>query len=149
MVEKNITTEQQKRANFALDRIGKQMVNGKLPKDLSQFIIGVPNMILSNGLGQTVAFILSKKDKTERKITYEIIRDYMKDKNAKLKSAADDFNFIKELNNLSQSEYFNMQQEVLRMLLRPPLLLPQKPESLMNTYRLKNRYRFLRRLHQK
>ena len=71
-------TKQQKRAAFALKQIKNFKDTKKDDKefhDLANFIVGMPNMILSNGLGQTLAFLLTKKDKQKK--TFFIIKEWL------------------------------------------------------------------------
>ena len=54
---------QQERAKFAIEQLEKISINQVIDKDTATFIVGMPNMILSNGIGQTMAFLLAKNDK--------------------------------------------------------------------------------------
>ena len=58
----NKQTVQQQRAAFALNEISKiaEKNKGKISAELASFIVGMPTMILANGIGQTFAFLLSK-----------------------------------------------------------------------------------------
>ena len=74
-----IQTKQQKRAAFALKKVKNFIDTKKDDKefhDLANFIVGMPNMILSNGLGQTLAFLLSKKDNKQKK-TFLVIKEWI------------------------------------------------------------------------
>ena len=52
-------TKEQERAAFALKQI-TNIFGIPVAKDDANFVVGVPTMILTNGLGQTMAFLLAK-----------------------------------------------------------------------------------------
>ena len=54
-------TKEQQRSAFALKQV-ETIFGIPVKKDDANFVVGVPTMILTNGLGQTLAFILSKED---------------------------------------------------------------------------------------
>ena len=66
---------QQERAKFAIEQLEKISSNQVIDKDTATFIVGTPNMILSNGIGQTMAFLLAKTDK-EKKV-YRILKNWI------------------------------------------------------------------------
>ena len=114
-----IQTKQQKRAAFAL----KQIKNFKDAKkddkefhELANFIVGVPNMILSNGLGQTLAFLLTKKDKQKK--TFWVIKDWLEssDNSFFTSKANDEMEFLTQFTTLDQRKYLSMQEETLRLM---------------------------------
>lgn len=121
-----IQTKQQKRAAFALGEIEELRRGNSVNADVATFIVGTPNMILSNGLGQTLAFLLSKesdKDKQEEKdkkykYVFDILKRYICQENSSQFGNADEnnFEFLKKFYSVSQSDYLTMQQECLRML---------------------------------
>ena len=113
-------TVQQKRAKFALDSLNLTPENPKVSKELSQFIVGMPNMILSNGIGQTMAFLLSKKsnakqsDKTGK--TFTILKEWLEQEMSRqFPKKSSDVEFIKHFNEISQSDYLQAQRECLRL----------------------------------
>lgn len=111
-----IITKQQQRAKFALDELNKYRESG-VPKDYATFIVGMPNMILSNGLGQSLAFLKAKSSKKERLFVFEVLKKYLlKEYKTAFANVSNDFSFLEELNKVSQSTYIKMQEEVLRML---------------------------------
>lgn len=122
-----IQTKQQKRAEFALKSLDKYKNEG-VPSDTATFIVGMPNMILSNGLGQSLAFLKAKSSKTEDdkkkeddkySVVFNILKDYIRNEyNLIFSSIAsnDDYSFLKKLNELDQAQYIKMQEEVLHML---------------------------------
>lgn len=107
-------TIQQKRAAFALDAIS-EINGGKIDKELAQFIIGVPTMILTNGVGQTLAFLLAKKKDKMGKV-FGIMKKWLEQQMPYAFPAnAQDIAFLKKFNQLSQSEYLKAQHECLRL----------------------------------
>lgn len=119
-----IQTKQQKRAEFALKSLDKYKDSGVL-SDHATFIVGMPNMILSNGFGQSLAFLKSKyssdksgkKDNDKYKFVFGILKSYLqKEFSSSFADIKDDFDFLSRINSISQSEYIKMQEEVLRML---------------------------------
>ena len=111
-----IQTKQQQRAEFALKALDKYKVTG-VPKDYSQFIVGMPNMILSNGLGQSLAFLKAKSKKEERAFVFDVLKKYiLQEYKNDFASINDDFLFLGKINSISQSTYIKMQEEILKML---------------------------------
>lgn len=109
-------TKQQQRAAFALKALEKFKEIG-VKKDYSQFIVGMPNMILSNGLGQTLAFLKAKSSKEERNFVFSVLKKYLLEEyKSDFTNVQDDFSFLEKINSISQSKYIKMQEEVLRML---------------------------------
>lgn len=91
----NNQTIQQKRAAFALNKLLE--TGNKVDKELAQFIIGVPNMILSNGIGQTFAFLLSKK-KSKMGTVFDIMKDWLEQQMpAQFPHVEDNIQFLKNL----------------------------------------------------
>ena len=118
-----IQTKQQKRAKFALNELKDKVSKNEVDSKLATFIVGMPNMILSNGIGQSMAFLMAKaKSKPERKFVFYTIKKYLCQNYAsvfgtfKQDDAQDDYNFLKKFNEVPQNEYIKMQDEVLRML---------------------------------
>lgn len=117
-----ISTKQQKRANFALEMIEKYKIN----ETDKSFFVSMPNLILSNGLGQTIAYLASKKNMEDRLKAYKILMTYLclrydrfkgLDKNIDVKNITNqDLKFLKCFTECSQTEYVKMQEDVLRML---------------------------------
>lgn len=115
-------TLQQKRAAFALEEISEIANNagGKISKDLSNFIVGMPTMILTNGIGQTFAFLLSKgkKDNDKHQITFNLMKEWILEKNPDIfgTSNIENIEFLKKFNSISQKNYLAIQHEELRLL---------------------------------
>ncbi len=51
----------QNRSSFAFKQIESILENDKVDKDTASFLAGVPTNIITNGIGQYLAFLLSKK----------------------------------------------------------------------------------------
>ncbi len=111
-----IQTKQQKRAEFALKSLDKYKNEG-VPSDIATFIVGMPNMILSNGLGQSLAFLKAKSSKKERNFVFNVLKKYLcEEYSSEFQKEIDDYSFLKKLNELDQTQYIKMQEEVLHML---------------------------------
>lgn len=109
-------TKQQQRAAFALKALEKFREIG-VKKEYSQFIVGMPNMILSNGLGQSLAFLKAKSSKEERNFVFFVLKKYLLEEyKSDFTNVQDDFSFLEKINSVSQSKYIKMQEEVLKML---------------------------------
>lgn len=105
---------QQERAKFAIEQLEKISSNQVIDKDIATFIVGMPNMILSNGIGQTLAFLLAKTDK-EKKV-YRILKNWICKKYANLGfTDKSDMDFIKTFCTLKQDKYLEIQRECLRL----------------------------------
>lgn len=113
-----VQTKQQKRAKFALDEIVKYKDSSKNKAefhDFANFIVGMPNMILSNGLAQTLAFLLTKKDKQKK--AFDIIKNWIQTpNNASFGIKGDtDIAFLKSFSMINQKTYIDVQNETLRL----------------------------------
>ncbi|MDR2099885.1 MAG: type III-B CRISPR module-associated protein Cmr5 [Campylobacteraceae bacterium] len=105
-------TKQQQRAEFALNKISTL----KIDKETANFYAGAPTMILTNGLGQTMAFLLTKKDK-ERKL-FDILKEWLTANKNPLAPLKDKKNaqFLQAFNELPIAKYTEAQTEALRIL---------------------------------
>jgi len=113
-----ITTKEQQRASFALKQV-EQVFRIPVDKDSANFVVGVPTMILANGLGQTLAFLLSKKSSQDNKHTqtFSIIKRWLEQQGIEgLQPETNDLNFLKQFAALEQKHYLCAQQEALAML---------------------------------
>jgi len=115
-----MNSKEQLRSRFALDSIENlTQKTGDVKKDLANFIVGTPTMILQNGLGQTMAFLLSKckgaNDPTEKHyFTYQAIAKWCKRQNEKISDEPHDF--FSGISQMPQNEYLMLQEEALKML---------------------------------
>lgn len=110
------TTEQIK-AEFAY-RCAQDAKN--LGKEYTSYVKRLPMLIKTNGLGATLAFMFSKRNKDEGKYWNEIgrnlyywLRDQKRIDSNKIKSFDD---LVKEVNQLSSTEYRSLTAEVISFL---------------------------------
>ncbi len=99
-------TLEQKRANFALKKINLQPTN----EEYGQYIKKLPAMIINNGLGQAMAFLLAKvKDKDKNNspswILYSDLQEWI-----------DTDSLINFLMENDRSKYIHAQEEILKLL---------------------------------
>lgn len=111
-----LQTRQQKRAEFALDALKGKAKSNAINKDLANFIVGMPNMILSNGLGQSLAFLKAKSSKPEREFVFSVLKKYIRKEYSTVFTSDDDFDFLCKMNEVNQLDYIKLQDECLRML---------------------------------
>ena len=108
-----IRTKQQERAKFALDALK----NEQITKELANFIVGMPTMILSNGLAQTMAFLMAKMDKKEREFVFNVIKKYLCENYKDDFPSDDKKEFLMQFNNINDFyKLIEMQNDVLKML---------------------------------
>lgn len=106
-------TKEQKRSAFALEQV-ELLFGLPVEKDVANFVVGVPTMVLANGLGQTLAFLLSKK-KDQHEKTFQVIKEWLEQEIPALK-AASEIGFLKQFTELDQKKYLLAQQEALVLL---------------------------------
>ena len=104
-------TKEQQRSAFALEHINDFGAQG-VSKEYANFIVGVPTMILTNGIAQTMAFLLAKgQDRTEDRVkngekpatkVFAILKKWLSKKMPVL-SAEGDKQFLEWLAKLPQS----------------------------------------------
>ena len=117
----------QKRAEFALERT--LMVPGDIRKDFKSLSASVPSMILQNGFGQTLAFLLAKgtdkdlkvKDDDKHTVLFDMIKDWLSYKdddvnNDFVREAQKRHEFLRNLTELDQTQYLSAQREALALL---------------------------------
>lgn len=90
----------------------------KLLDNYRSYARKIPQMILSNGLGQTLAFVYSKKkDGNAYDLIYRQITDYMKsDSTARITMPADEDELVKWVISLDSSKYQHATEEILAFL---------------------------------
>ena len=104
-----IVTKQQKRAEFALEEVKKLMTDSNfVEKELAKLIVRMPTRLLSNGLGQMLAFLRSKEE-NEVKV-FKIIKKYLGEEKQS------DIDFLLSINTMESKLYQEKQMEVLKML---------------------------------
>ncbi|MBN1984606.1 MAG: type III-B CRISPR module-associated protein Cmr5 [Chitinivibrionales bacterium] len=122
-------TKEQKRAEFALRKIEEfgQGPTNEVSKENANFLVGMPTTILTNGLGQSLAFLLSKKPTEKDKInrdkhilTFKTIQEWLTDPEEGIEtlkdSKEDERSFLKKMAKLEQSVYLKAQEETLKLL---------------------------------
>ncbi len=116
-------TKEQQRSKFALEQVEKvfripEKADLVVDKETANFVVGVPTMILTNGLGQTLAFILSKEDQKKPYFakTFQVIRDWLVKQKRPNLDATEKLGFLKQIAALDQKEYLWAQQETLCLL---------------------------------
>lgn len=117
----------QQRADFALKAL-KENLSGdgdkkNLREEFPQFTAGLPAMILQNGFGQTLAFLLAKatdsktrnfKKNDKHYVAFQIIKEWLI-KNSLLQNGQE-LSIIKEISEMDQADYLQAQRETLAML---------------------------------
>lgn len=118
--ESIITRLEKGRAEFAYkcvkDAIEK--LDEKKRKDYRSYIRKIPQMILSNGLGQTIAFIYAKKEKGNAyELIYNQLTDYLKSESTiRISLPADKNELVKWIISLDSQNYQYATEEVLAFL---------------------------------
>lgn len=114
------TTLGQKRSEFALKEVLK--VDKSVTPTFDKLVLGLPAMILQNGLGQTLAFLLQKatsKTGLESKdchyAAFRIITEWS-NQFGLLNDISSPKSCLMEISKMSQSEYLNIQEETLALL---------------------------------
>jgi CRISPR-associated protein Cmr5 len=109
-----MNTIAQKRSLFALTELNK--VPSESREKFKKLSAGLPAMILQNGLGQTLAFLLAKGkgEAGEHTSAFNIIAGWLKDQNiiGDARSSA----VVKELSSITQGKYLKGQEEALSVL---------------------------------
>jgi CRISPR-associated protein Cmr5 len=111
-------SKQQKRADFALKSLESLPgIGGGIDEKTANFIVGTPTMILTNGIGQTLAFLLSKKTGKEKQV-YDVLKEWLHQEMPDCFGQAgnSDIDFLRAFNRMSQEDYLRAQREALRLL---------------------------------
>ncbi|HHO74856.1 MAG TPA: type III-B CRISPR module-associated protein Cmr5 [Deltaproteobacteria bacterium] len=106
-----MNTMGQQRSAFALKKVSE--IRPDLKEKFEPFSAGMPAMILQNGLGQSMAFLIAKGTDTHTTM-FEIIQEWLD--NAKCISSAGGKDFIGKLSEVEQSKYLLAQKETLKLL---------------------------------
>jgi len=118
-------SKEQKRSDYALQKL-QPFMNGRttgVAKDLATFIVGTPTMILQNGFGQTMAFLLAKcggacgeneRLSDKHYFTFRAIAGWSHIINSRVPE--DHMGFFQAVSGLDQQEYLTLQEEALKML---------------------------------
>jgi CRISPR-associated protein Cmr5 len=108
-------TKEQQRSQFALKMVNDSFPQGMVDKESANFIVGVPTMILTNGIAQTLAFLLSNKSKAKQFMVFKIIQAWLEKEISSLQ-ANDEMGFLRNFAQLDQGAYLTAQRETLAML---------------------------------
>lgn len=104
------TTKEQQRSAFALQRTGAE-----ISSEHANFIVGTPTMILTNGIAQTMAFLLSKRDEKTMRV-FNILKEWLSLEIGALQGNGNDQQFLTRFAGLEQNDYLRAQQESLALL---------------------------------
>lgn len=107
-------TKEQQRSAFALQRINDFGTNGVRKED-ANFIVGTPTMILTNGIAQTMAFLLSKGEERCTRV-FTILKEWLSQEIKALPNNANNHQFLAQFASLEQNDYLRAQQEALALL---------------------------------
>lgn len=105
----------QLRAEYCIEALAG--LNDSLRADFKPFSSGLPAMILQNGFGQALAFLLAKgKEKqTDKHLTaFQIITGWLEARTLITHDSRP--NILKQISTMEQSEYLQCQRETLAML---------------------------------
>jgi len=73
-----ITKLEKGRAEFAYEKVKEVLSQDKkIQKEYRSYVKRLPQMILSNGLGQTIAFVFSKKAKKDQFNAYNFVYNHI------------------------------------------------------------------------
>lgn len=116
-----ITTEENKRAEFALQEIEKFYTNNTstIDEKTANFIQRLPTMILINGIGQTMAFLLSKNGPEKHAKVFAYLKDWLRNKFPRLdtkENNATDYDFLVWLSRREVKTYILMQNEAIAII---------------------------------
>lgn len=116
----------QKRADFALEIVLKSFANNQnkeMKKEFKSFAAGTPAMILQNGFGLSMAFLLAKHDTKHDKYkeVYMAVKEWVTNKCDLTKDLFTQGNnredlFIQALNKMEQRDYQAVQNEAVKIL---------------------------------
>ena len=117
-----MTSKEQQRSNFALKQLKETYSKDEefiIDKDLANFIVGTPTMILQNGFGQTMAFLLSKckgkfNESDKHYFTFRSIARWSHRINETVPDKESEF--FNSVSNLKKMDYLLLQEEALKML---------------------------------
>jgi CRISPR-associated protein Cmr5 len=107
-----MNTIAQKRSAFALAEI-KENVSVADQEKFKKLSAGLPAMILQNGLGQSLAFLLAK-GKGEHIAAFDMIVAWLK--NQRIITDHSHGNAMSELSAIAQRDYLRGQEEALKIL---------------------------------
>jgi CRISPR-associated protein Cmr5 len=108
----------QKRSEFAL----LQLSQVPYDKDFATLAAGLPSMILQNGFGQAMSFLLSKatekdgqfKKKEKHYCAFKIIVDWLKER--QILNGETEGNAVLQLSQMPQDQYLMAQEEAMKVM---------------------------------
>ena len=106
----------QQRAGFALEQVYSRLT-GKKQDFLDEFkslTAGIPSMILMNGFGQTLAFMVAKGD-DKYLLVFDMLQAWL-EKLSWMKKANNRRDFLVAIANMEQGHYLMTQKEALSFL---------------------------------
>lgn len=114
-------TKGQERAAFAYDKVKQALetLGSGSAKEFASFIAGLPAMILQNGLGHTLCFLLAKdqsKQNTKYWFAFKAITGWLEKDRLISSNPTSPTKAIKELTEKEALEYMVIQEEALRFL---------------------------------
>lgn len=110
-----MATKEQQRSAFALENISDFGAQG-VPKEDANFIVGTPTMIMTNGIAQVMAFLLSKQKPDCKEVrVFRILKRWLEQEIPGL-SDGNDRQFLAQFAGLNQNDYLRAQQESLALL---------------------------------
>lgn len=121
-------TISQERAEFAYEKVVEAMEKKKdknFIKDFSSFVAGLPAMILQNGLGHTLCFLLAKaadqnegqyKKEEKHYLAFEAVASWLNRRNMMNFDSDDPTKIVLDISKKSSLELMAIQEEALRFL---------------------------------
>lgn len=121
-------TISQERAKFAYEKVVEAMKKAGdegFIKDFSSFVAGLPPMILQNGLGHTLCFLLAKsadqnkrqyKQKEKHYLAFEAVAGWLHSRNMMNFNPDDPTKIVLDIAQKSSLELMAIQEEALRFL---------------------------------
>ena len=103
-------TKEQQRSAFALKCLPET-----LKKEEANFWVGLPNLILQNGLGQSIAFCLSKAEAKHTKAV-DAINGWLAEEGI-INKGLNHRQMTAAVSALEQAQYIRAQQEIMRVLI--------------------------------
>lgn len=105
----------QKRAAFALEKIFSiaSKINDK--DEFKSFTAGIPSMLLMNGFGQTLSFMVAKGDQKHLDV-FDMLKIWLTEETGLIKSSLDRRGFLLNIADTDQKNYLEAQNEALALL---------------------------------
>ncbi len=120
----------QERAKFAYNKVSEalKIMGSGSAKEFSSFVAGVPAMVMQNGLGHTLCFLLAKASDQKKKeykkegkeakywLTFDAIAEWLKKQGMLDYDSGNPVSAIDAIIGLTALEYLSRQEEALRFL---------------------------------